>query len=146
MNAYDAFADIPAAATFRALAAKFPQARFVYTVRNEEDWLASCEKHFTERRFAEARMQPRYQQGLALNTLLYGASVFDRDLFLNAYRRHDEAVRDFFGDSGRALTLNIAAGEGYEKLCPFLGRAMIEKPFPKANIRADKDGPTHRER
>jgi 3'(2'), 5'-bisphosphate nucleotidase len=32
------------------------------------------------------------------------------------------------------LVLDITAGEGWEKLCPFLGKPIPDIPFPKANV------------
>jgi 3'(2'), 5'-bisphosphate nucleotidase len=32
------------------------------------------------------------------------------------------------------LVINVVAGEGWEKLCPFLGKPVPEIPFPKANV------------
>ncbi len=35
----------------------------------------------------------------------------------------------------KLLVLDICAGEGYEQLCPFLNRSLIDEPFPHRNAR-----------
>ena len=49
---------------------------------------------------------------------------------LRRYRDHVERVLEVLADEPNFLRLNVCAGEGYEKLCPFLGIAMPHDPFP----------------
>lgn len=45
MNKYDAATDLTVAAVFRDLNRRFPNAKFIYTTRDIDNWLISCEKH-----------------------------------------------------------------------------------------------------
>jgi hypothetical protein len=61
---------------------------------------------------------------------------FDRPLFSAAYDRHHQDVLGYFrGREGDLLVLNICAGEGWERLSPFLGREVPQDPFPWENRR-----------
>lgn len=42
---WDALADIPIAATYKTLDQEFPDSKFILTVREQEAWLASSERH-----------------------------------------------------------------------------------------------------
>ena len=69
-----------------------------------------------------------------INRALYGTTTFDRDVFLETYRRHNREVREYFADRPRdLLVLDITAGEGFEVLCPFLGIELPKEPFPHWN-------------
>jgi Sulfotransferase domain len=42
-------------------------------------------------------------------------------------------VRYFENRPGKLLVIDICNGDGYEKLCPFLGLPTINEAFPKEN-------------
>jgi 3'(2'), 5'-bisphosphate nucleotidase len=66
---------------------------------------------------------------------LYGTDVFDERLFANGYEKFVAGVLQYFRDRpADLLILDIAAGDGWEKLCAFLGRPQPDVPFPKANV------------
>jgi len=47
---------------------------------------------------------------------------------------HRARVRALFkGRPGKLLILDVCGGEGYEKLCPFLGVPVASDPFPMKN-------------
>jgi hypothetical protein len=46
------------------------------------------------------------------------------------YRDHREQVLDILADEPHVLQLDVCAGEGYERLCPFLGLPVPDEPFP----------------
>jgi len=44
---------------------------------------------------------------------------------------HENTVKQYFaGQPDKLLVLDIIKGEGYDKLCPFLGLDVLDKPFP----------------
>ena len=48
-----------------------------------------------------------------------------------SFLKHNQAVRDFFSDKpGRFLEMNIINGDGWEILCPFLGKQIPKCSFP----------------
>ena len=63
---------------------------------------------------------------------LYGTHVFDEDTFRRAYARHDSRVRDYFaGREQDLLVIDICAGEGWERLCPFVEQPVLKREFPR---------------
>ena len=130
VDANDALTDTPIPSFYRELDARFPWSKFILTVRDSEGWLKSCKKQFTKR-FAE--VQTDAHKRLFLD--LYGTDVFDDQRFANGYATFVDGVREYFKDRPHdLLTIDIAAGEGWEKLCPFLERPVPDLPFPKANV------------
>ncbi len=130
VEAFDALTDTPIPSFYRELDRRFPGSKFILTLRDAEGWLKSCQKQFTQR-FAE--LQTDAHKRLFMD--LYGTDVFDEAKFASGYRRFVDGVQAYFRHRpGDLLTINIAAGEGWEKLCPFLGRPEPDLPFPKANV------------
>ena len=133
----DAMADLPVAAVYQELAERFPTSTFILTTRNEDAWLSSARKHFNAEAVARTREQSRFAHGLALDRYMYDANVFHEDRFRAAFRRHNNAVRTYFGSDPRFHEMDICAGEGWERLCDIVNRPIPRQPFPKSNVRAD---------
>jgi len=102
---------------FRQVDALCPGSRFVLTIRDIETWINS-----------------RIMQNLHYRTV----RGKQRDIDTRAYRRlwhdyHDE-VRAYFSDRpGDLLEIDIVGGEGWEKLCRFLGEPTPNHGFPLRN-------------
>ncbi len=127
---HDALTDTPIPSFYRELDQAFPGSKFILTVRDMDGWLLSCKKQFTVNH-ANAMNEAHRQLFLDL----YGTTVFDEDKFRAGYERFVQGVMAYFADRPQdLLVLNITAGEGWEKLCPFLGKPMPDMPFPKANV------------
>ena len=55
-------------------------------------------------------------------------------LFKEAYQKHIQHVQDYFAKRPQdLLNLNIAGGEGWERLCPFVRQPVLKLPFPYKN-------------
>jgi len=66
---------------------------------------------------------------------LYDSTVFEEGKFAAGYDRFVSAVLEHFRDRpGKLLVMNVTAGDGWEKLCPFLDTPIPDIPFPKANV------------
>ena len=130
VDAFDAVTDTPVPSFYRELDARYPGSKFILTVRDSDGWLKSCKKQFTQR-FAEVQTVAHKR----LFTDLYGTDVFDAQGFRNGYERFVDGARNYFKDRPRdLLIINIAAGEGWDELCRFLGQPVPDIPFPKANV------------
>ncbi|MCS4119427.1 sulfotransferase family protein [Salinibacter ruber] len=125
----DAFFDNPIPIIYQELDERFPESKFILTVRDEDDWLESCEFLFTEKREAFGfDTSERIQE---MHRALYGLNHFDADSFRTAYRRHNEEVKQYFSDrSDDLLVLDIAQEDKWTPLCSFLGVERPEEPFP----------------
>jgi hypothetical protein len=121
------------ATEYARLDQKFPGARFILTTRALEPWLKSCQHQF------RAPVDPATRGGRIILDL-YGTTQFDRDRFAAGYQRHHEAVHAYFARRERdLLVMDVAAGDGYEKLCPFLGVPVPGSPFPRENVSRSAD-------
>lgn len=130
---YDALTDLSAAVLFRTLDAQFPNARFIYTTRDTEKWLASCQRHFSP----ELAAMRRVQGNDWMNTLcdaFYGSHLFDEPQYRRAYETHDAAVKKHFQGRSDILEYDLTAGEGWAPLCEFLGHSVPDLAFPRTNV------------
>jgi 3'-phosphoadenosine 5'-phosphosulfate (PAPS) 3'-phosphatase len=130
LDSHDALTDTPIPSLYPALDAHYPGAKFILTVRQMEGWLKSCKKQFTDKH-AAALSSAHHQ----LFSDIYGCTVFDETLFRQGYARFVGEVERYFRDRpDDLLVIDVTAGEGWEKLCPFLGKPIPDLPFPKANV------------
>jgi len=131
---HDATLDIGTAMRFPVLDKLYPGSKFIYTVRDRESWLDSCERWWQEHR-ALVRIPPvNDAQAIQMEQEheVYGSWEFDRDLWNAVYNAHDQRVRTHFENRPHdILIMDICNGEGWEKLLPFLG--FGEVPFPCKN-------------
>lgn len=133
---YEALTDLPIPVFYSQLDQAFPESRFVLTVRDVDAWLVSAEKHWRMLRRRDRRLRARltgvvrYSRMARLAT--FGMIGFSADRFRDVYERHVREVTRYFRDRpGDLLVLDVCAGEGWEKLCPFLGRPAPAAPFPE---------------
>ena len=125
---YDAACDLTVALWFRELDDRYPDAKFIFSDRDTEDWLDSWEQH-------DRRIHHRYGR---LNDFIkgnriafFGQAEFDREVWRMAWERHKEAVRKHFKDRpDKLLWLCLCEGEGWDELCSFLQVAKPIAPFP----------------
>ncbi len=123
---HDAVCDIMFSRHFRELDRLFPRSLFILTERDRESWHGSCARHWEGRSVSLSRL---WNEEL-VDFQVYGTALYRRSLFDDAYDGHDAAVTQYFTGSDRLLRLNICAGEGWEKLCGFLGVAVPDVIFP----------------
>ena len=151
----DAFQDVPFSLdyTYQAVDVAFPGSRFVLTVRDSpEQWYESLTGFHTKivgrGRLPTAddlREFPyRYKGWLwRQQQLIYGAdetTLYDRELYVEQYRRHNESVRDYFRHRpGDLLVLNLADPSSARALCEFLDLPYDGQPMPHEK-RSHDDG------
>ena len=123
LKGFRAATDITILLWLEALDKKYPGSKFVWTEREINSWLKSCEKHLAESQ-PTARMLEIRQQ-------CYGCTDFDEKLYLQAYHQHLAQVEEYFHDRPQDfLKIDLIAGQGWELLCPFLGKPIPKKLFP----------------
>ena len=136
LQGYDGITDITVAPFYAQLDKLYPGSKFILTVRDKESWLRSLEQHwkdkpaFGDRPGRETKMKIRR----FLRAAVYGCYAFNRDRMSYVYDLHYKNVVGYFrGRPESLLILDIVAGEGWEKLCPFLNVPMPDVPFPDVN-------------
>jgi hypothetical protein len=131
IDAADAATDTPVAAWFKDLDVAYPGSKFILTIRNVPRWLDSCEVLWQ----SSSHLFDEFTIGI--HRQLYGRADFDRTAFARAYTRHNRDVLAHFKGRDRDLLLiDVCAGDGWERLCPFLGVDQPLTPFPHRNSRA----------
>jgi 3'-phosphoadenosine 5'-phosphosulfate (PAPS) 3'-phosphatase len=128
----DAFTDTPIPSFYKALDQRFPNSKFILTVRDIENWSKSCKKQFTK-----ALAEKESADSNRLIADLYGCALFEKQKFESGYKRYvNDAIEHFEGRENDLLVIDICGGEGWERLCAFLGKPVPDIPFPKANVSA----------
>ena len=134
LHEFEAMTDLPLAGFYRSLYLRYPESKFIYTIRNKSDWLKSCEKQF--------KNMPRKEFARKSNKLVYGTESFVVEKFSETYDRClDEIPKFFYDKPSQYLLMDFFSGDGWEKLCTFLQKDIPAAPFPnvKPGFRVEKD-------
>ncbi|WP_230880865.1 sulfotransferase family protein [Planomonospora sp. ID91781] len=151
LGGYESCVDWPSAAYWRELAAHYPEAKVVLTVRDPERWLASMEATILRQHERGTTLAGRALLGISsllgtdfaafirMTDLTVGRRVFDgrtddREHVLKTFRAHIEEVVAAIPPE-RLLRFEVR--EGWEPLCGFLGVPVPDEPFPRVNDKAD---------
>jgi len=125
----DGCSDIPVLPAYKDLDAKFPNSKFVYTIRDKKSWMASMEPYLERKR--------EWKQGarqVDIRKQVYGDPFFKYDLYSDAYDRwHEEFTNYFKNRPNDFLILDIIGGDKPKKLFEFLGRDYYPEEFPHYN-------------
>jgi hypothetical protein len=132
---YDAVEDMPWPIFFRELDAAYPGSKFILSLREPGAWFASIEKHFGE---GDNEMH-RFIYGDA-----HGSAPRSRERWIAVKTAHEAAVRAHFLGRADLLEMDLARGDGWEKLCPFLAVRAPSTPFPVKNTSADRQTVAYR--
>jgi len=151
----DAFQDVPFSFdyTYQAVDAAFPGSRFILTVRDSpEPWYESVIRFHTKivgrDRLPTAddlREFPYRHKGWLWRQqqLIYGAdemTLYDRELYIEHYWRHNESVRDYFRHRPEdLLVLNLADPSSARALCEFLDLPYLGQAMPHEKRSQDED-------
>jgi hypothetical protein len=123
---FDAFRDNPWPILFREMDWHFPGSKFILTMREEADWYTSALRHFGTR---ETPMR-RFIYGI-------GSPAGNESAYRARYREHNKAVIQYFATRpADLLIMDLTKGDGWDLLCPFLGRDTPDGPFPHKNARS----------
>jgi len=129
-NDVDAVLDIPTAVFYEELLEAYRECRCILSIRDENEWWESIRAHFNDRRPIACREQAPFKWDL--RHYVYGSARATEFLFRKRFRQHNRQVCDRVPPE-RLLVIDVTAGEGWEKLCPFLGVDAPAAPFPHQN-------------
>jgi hypothetical protein len=134
---YHSQVDWPGAHVWRDLAAAYPQAKVIHTVRPEEHWWRSFSQTIAALLTSDQEMRPPPHVAAVMqvatqiiSTQTFGGPLTDKQAALAAYRRRTEEVRAAIPPE-RLLVFDVA--EGWEPLCRFLDVPAPVTPFPRLN-------------
>lgn len=127
VDKYQSFEDWPYPLMYKDLAKRYPDAKFVLTLRKDADvWLESFYKHSLRR--SPTKNAQKLAYGVAY-------TLGNEDYLTSFYKSHEADVRAFFKatDPERLLVVCWEADSSWTELCTFLGREVPSAPFPHEN-------------
>jgi hypothetical protein len=134
LDEFAAVTDITASPYYAQFDSVYPGSKFVLTVREIEQWLASMEAHFD-------RLGPYLDKHPDMRPFteficaaVYGTHRFHRDRMRWVYENHVRSVRNYFKHRPQdLLEVDICANAGWTELCSFLDRPIPHIAFPFLN-------------
>ena len=123
VDQFDAFQDNPWPILYKELDSRFPGSKFILTLRSPEAWILSQVRHFGSRE-------------TPMRSWIYGEGCpkGNEQLYVARFERHNHEVIGYFsGRSTDLLIMDLSKGDGWDKLCPFLGFDLPANTFPHAN-------------
>lgn len=133
---YRSQCDWPGARYWRELAAFYPDAKVVHTVRDPDEWYDSFSATILKLTDQRGKIDNPYLSGLVeMGYKLIGIGEFsnrahDRDYAISIFNKHNAEVKAAFPAS-RMLVFDVR--EGWEPLCTFLGCDVPAISFPNLN-------------
>jgi hypothetical protein len=131
MKPYVAQVDWPGASFWPELAAANPDALVLLSVRDPDKWYTSCINTIF------GGMQVMVDEGnewmaamLRLFAERFSDKIDDRDAMIDAFERHNDAVRKAIPAD---RLLQWSAADGWEPICARLGLPVPSEPFPVTN-------------
>jgi hypothetical protein len=136
---YNSTVDYPSAPYWRELAAHYPDAKVLLSVRDADQWFDSTQSTI----FAPGGMPATSLRADATGPMAdffksfsqeFCAHVHDRAFMTAYFHRHNQAVKAAI-PAERLLVYE--AGQGWAPLCTFLGVPIPDAPYPSENNRAE---------
>jgi Sulfotransferase domain len=130
---YQSMVDYPGAHYWRQIAAHYPDAKVLHSIRDPDAWFDSTQATI----FAAGGPIDRMPQMAEFFASFIGGikdHLNDRAFMTDYFRRHTEEVKRTI-PSERLLVYEV--GQGWEPLCRFLNVPVPQAPFPSENSRAE---------
>jgi len=126
LRAYDGLSDFPFFFHYRDLDKIAKNSKFILTVREENSWIDSVLNHFGQWDYDKHGL---YYEGV-------NNPKKNPDKYLEIYRKHNAEVQEYFKDRpDQLLIMDLAKGDGWNKLCKFLNKEVPFTEFPHLNKR-----------
>ena len=117
----DSATDLPTALFYDELRAAYPSARFVLTTRDVPSWWSSARVQMKRNPKSDTLARNRFGG--------YSVSRAHVHMFAKRFVEHYKLVLRSV-PCCQLLVMNILAGDGWDRLCPFLSEPPVESPFP----------------
>lgn len=124
----DMFEDWPWLLLYKELDQRYPNSRFVLTVRDTDRWWRSYQNMVTNK-----KTRPDIGE---IRKIIYGFEdgLQHKQAYIERYERHNAEVLHYFAQRPRdLLVLDWERGDGWPALCQFLGKPIPQLPLPHAN-------------
>jgi Sulfotransferase domain len=132
---YNSALDYPSAAYWREITSYYPRAKVLHSVRDPGEWFESVQATIlAPDSLARRESDDLPARFFASIRCRLPAQLDDRAIMTDHFRRHTNAVISAIS-AERLLVYQM--GEGWERLCKFLGVPVPAEPFPSENSRAE---------
>ena len=132
---YNAFYHEPWNQFYKELDLKYPDSKFILTIRDEHSWLKSFNNYFKES--GNNNWTPFLLGNYDTKDINSISITNPNKYFTSKFKDHNQSVIDYFKDTPeKLLIMDIFNGDGWDKLCPFLGydkSNLHNTPFPHSN-------------
>lgn len=136
LKTYQGALDTPVAPYYAQFDKHYPGSKFILTIREMSSWLRSLENFW--RLWLEN--DPDRKSSDFISASVYGTLEFNEDRFRYVYETHYRNVCEYFVHRpDDLLVMSVLNGDGWEKLCPFLGLAIPQEPFPHLNTLHERE-------
>lgn len=130
-DGFESTADFPACSSYKALAAFYPDAKVVLTIRDPGRWFESTQETIFSPRWIEYLRSAEMGKFLQLTVNDYLQNrMHDKEHLIRRFQEHTEEVRDTIPAS-RLLIFEVK--EGWVPLCKFLEVPEPDTDFPLVN-------------
>lgn len=130
---YQSSCDYPACSFWRELAAAYPDAKVLLSVRAPEKWFESTQETiFSTNLEATLRASPMKEFFEKTTWKAFGDRIHDRAFMIEAFKAHSAEVQRSIPQE---RLLVFEAKQGWKPLCDFLGVPVPDTPFPHVNAR-----------
>ena len=124
---FDAFTHEPWNIYFKELDHKFPNAKFILTLRDEQAWVNSFYNYFKK----------DHDNWAPFLLSVYGLKdineVNDESYYIDKIKLHNQSVLNYFKGRNDLLVMNVFENDGWDKLCKFLNKETPMNKFPCVN-------------
>jgi len=131
LNNFDAFKDRPwnHPGVYQYLDKKYENAKFILTLRDVNNWVKSYKK------WNESVSLSKNAYYKTISRICYGVDDFlsNEELIKEVYEKTNNNIIDYFKNKNNLLILDLEKGDGWNKLCPFLNKDILNTVFPHAN-------------
>lgn len=133
---YRSQVDWPGARYWRELAAQYPNAKVILTVRDPDEWFDSTQATVVPFLSARGKHPSEHVNAIAemgyelVTRQVFEERMSEREHAIRIFKRHMAEVQAEI-PAGRLLTFDLR--DGWQPLCAFLGVSVPDIPFPKTN-------------
>ena len=132
INQTDAFEDNPWPIWYKWLYKHYPESKFILTVRKDpEVFYDSLFRNAIKPSKKNHRMY--YVRQTVYGIQLPTGSAIHKQVIIDKYIQHNNEVMEFFSGKDNFILMCLEQGDGWDQLCPFLGKDIPSIDFPHKN-------------
>jgi hypothetical protein len=131
---FSSMVDYPGCRYWRELADRYPDAKVLHTVRDPDTWFDSTQATIFAPGSLADNPQPPLNEFFRFLADDFRGHLHDRAFMTDYFRRHTAEVKRAIPPE-RLLVYEV--GEGWDRLCAFLGVPVPDAPYPSENSRAE---------